>query len=400
MDIKKIREDMPLCKQYAYLDTAAAAPPPIQVVDAMTDYLQKTAYLGPYLPEFRKETYEKVDKIREQVAAFIGAKAEELAFSKNGTEAINMIANGLDWKEGDEVILADCEFHSNFVPWLALKEKGKITLKVLKTGESGKVNVSRMESMITEKTRLITVSHLPNASGALQPIEEICKIARKYGVLTLINASQTLGMVPINVYTLGCDFLVACGRKGLRGPEGSGILFMREELIKSMTPSTLGWGGTVWDFETNEYSFLPIAKRMEAGCPLVPNIIGLGAAVEYGNQIGVNTIYERVKSLTSYLIEKVSTIPNVSIYGPSNQEDRFAILPFNIEGIPPENIMKFLEDNGIIIEAGSFMANTMLQQYGISKMARISLHYFNTKEEIDKAISLIHQMMGKMEVKQ
>lgn len=394
MDIQQIRNDMPLHKQYSYINTAAAAPPPQPVVDTINDYIQKTASLGPYLPKFRKNIYTKVDEIREKVAQFIGASAQEVAFTKNGTEAINFVANGLKWRENDEVILADLEFHSNFTPWLKLESEGKIRLKILKTDASGVINVNMLEEMITSRTRLITVSHLPNASGALQPVKEICQIAKKHNVLTLINASQTVGLIPIDVRTLDCDFLTACGRKWLRGPEGSGLLYIREELVEQVEPTLIGWGGTVWDFDSNDYSFLPIAKRVEAGCPIIPAILGLGAAIDYANQVGVESIFERVRHLTRYSVKKLSTISNISIYGPE-LDDRLAIIPFNVDGLSPDRITEYLEEHNIIIEAGSFMANTLLQQYGINKMARFSPNYFNTEEEIDIAVQHIKDLQTK-----
>jgi len=393
MDIQQIRKDTPLHENYAYINTAAASAPPRQVVEAMTDYLVKTSTVGPYLPAFRKEVYAKVDEIRGKAASFIGSAASEIAFVKNGTEGINFVAGGLDWEEGDEVILADLEFHSNYTPWLKLQKEGKITLKVLKTDQSGVISTAELEKLITAKTRLITVSHLPNASGALQPVKEICQLAKKHNVLTLINASQTLGLVPIDVKELQCDFLAACGRKGLRGPEGSGILYIREELISSITPVLIGWGGTTWDFATNEISFLPIAKRVEAGCPIIPSVLGLGAAIEYAQAIRIEAIYERVKALTKYMVEQLSTIPGIAIYGPEKIEDRLSITPFNVAGLTPDRIVEYLEKNHIIIEEGTFMANTMLQSYGISKMARFSPHYFNTTEEIDRAVGLIKEMV-------
>lgn len=389
MYIEQIRKDTPLHEKYAYLDTAAAAPMPIQVFDVMSEYLQKMTTQGPYLPSFRKQTYAEVDAVRVKAGEFIGATNREIAFTKNGTEAINFVANGIAWQPGDEVILADLEFHSNFTPWLKLHNEGKLTLKVLKTGKSGVIDVQELDKLITDKTRLIAVSHLPNASGALQPVEAICQLAKSRNVLSLVNASQTIGIVAIDVKQIGCDFLAACGRKGLRGPEGSGILYIREALIEAIQPVMIGWGGTTWDFETNEISYLPIAKRVEAGCPIIPSVLGLGAAIGYANAIGIAEIYDRVKELTRYAVEQMLTIPGISIYGPESLDDRLAIIPFNVEGIEPERITQFLEENGIIIESGTFMANTMLQQYGITKMARVSLHYFNTKEEINKTVQLI-----------
>lgn len=389
MDIEQIRKDMPLHGNYVYVNSAAASPPPRQVVDTSIDYLQKTASLGPYLPSFREEVYQKIEETREKAAKFIGAKTSEMAFVKNGTEGINFIANGLTWNKGDEIILADIEFHSNYTPWLKLRDKKKVHLKIIKTDFSGVIDVNLIEQEISNRTKLITVSHLSNASGALQHIEKICEIAKKRDVLTLINASQTLGLIPINVQELDCDFLTGCGRKWLRGPEGSGILYIRESLVESIEPTIIGWGGTTWDFETNEYYYLSTARRVEAGCPIVPSILGLGAAIDYAQNIGIEEIVTKVEALTRYSFQQLSVIEGIAIYGPKNIENRLAIIPFNVEGLHPDEITNYLEKNNIIIESGTFMANMLLQHYGINKMVRISPHYFNTKVEIDFIVTLI-----------
>lgn len=389
MDIEQIRKDMPLHGNYVYVNSAAASPPPRQVVDTSIDYLQKTASLGPYLPSFREEVYQKIEETREKAAKFIGAKTSEMAFVKNGTEGINFIANGLTWNKGDEIILADIEFHSNYTPWLKLRDKKKVHLKIIKTDFSGVIDVNLIEQEISNRTKLITVSHLSNASGALQHIEKICEIAKKRDVLTLINASQTLGLIPINVQELDCDFLTGCGRKWLRGPEGSGILYIRESLVESIEPTIIGWGGTTWDFETNEYYYLSTARRVEAGCPIVPSILGLGAAIDYAQNIGIEEIVTKVEALTRYSFQQLSAIEGIAIYGPKNIENRLAIIPFNVEGLHPDEITNYLEKNNIIIESGTFMANMLLQHYGINKMVRISPHYFNTKVEIDFIVTLI-----------
>lgn len=395
MDTEQSRQEGVLPGGYSYINSAAASPPPQQVVDAMVDYLQKTVDVGPYLPAFRSEVYRKIDETREKAGRFLGADASEIAFVKNGTEGINFVANGLSWKEGDEIILADIEFHSNFTPWLKLKDKEKVTLKIIETDLSGVIDVKQIEKEITGKTKLITVSHLPNASGALQEIERICNVAREHQVLTLINASQTLGLIPINVKELDCDFLTGCGRKWLRGPEGSGLLYVRKSLVESIEPTITGWGGTDWDFETNEYRYIPTAKRLEAGCPIVPSILGLNAAIDYAQGIGVESIRKKVEALTRYAVAQLSSIQGISIYGPEDIKNRLAIIPFNVAGLHPDEITNYLEDHKVIIESGTFMANKLLQQYGIDKMARLSPHYFNTEEDIDLVISLIKSLQKK-----
>jgi cysteine desulfurase/selenocysteine lyase len=397
LEIEQSEKETALTGGYSYINSAAASPPPQQVVDSMMDYLQKTVDPGPYLPAFRKEVYLKIGETREKAGRFLGADAAEIAFVKNGTEGINFIANGLPWREGDEIILADIEFHSNYTPWLKLRDKEKVALKIIETGQSGMIDVNLIEKEITERTKLITVSHLPNASGALQEIERICKVARKHGVLTLINASQTLGLVPIDVKKLDCDFLTGCGRKWLRGPEGSGLLYIRESSVDSIEPTLTGWGGTEWDFETNEYSYLSTAKRLEAGCPIVPSILGLSEAIDYAQNIGVENILKKVEGLTRYAVEQLSAINGISIYGPQDIQNRLAIIPFNVEGLHPDEITNFLEEHKVIIESGTFMANKLLQQYGIDKMARLSPHYFNTEKEIDFVVSLIKSLQRERE---
>jgi cysteine desulfurase/selenocysteine lyase len=392
MDIEQIQKDNPFHGNYIYINTAAASAPPRQVVNAIMDYLQKTASLGPYLPAFRKDVYQKIDETRVKAGSFIGAKATEIAFVKNGTEGINFIANGLPWEEGDEIILADIEFHSNYTPWLKLRDTRKVSLRIIKTDESGVIDVNLIAKQITKRTKLITVSHLPNASGALQEVEQICKLAKENDVLTLINASQTLGLVPIDVKELDCDFLTACGRKWLRGPEGSGILYIRESMVDSIEPTLVGWGGTSWDFETNDYHYSSTAKRVEAGCPIVPSILGLGAAIDYAQNVGQENIFKKVAALTEYAVNQLSTIEGISIYGPQDIKNRLGIIPFNVKGLHPDRITAYLEEKKVIIESGTFMANTLLQQYGIDKMARLSPHYFNTEEEIDLTVSHIKSL--------
>ncbi|MEK4171099.1 aminotransferase class V-fold PLP-dependent enzyme [Lysinibacillus sp. FSL L8-0312] len=394
LNMMKIQKDMPLLEHYIYLNTAAASAMPQPVVDVMASYLQKQASIGPYFPSFRQEIYAQVERIREKSALFIGAKKEEIAFVPNGSMAINYIAGGLQWEQGDEVIVLDTEMLSNYVPWLALQQQG-VQLKVLKTNAEYLVDLQELEQLITPHTKLIAFAHMSNAAGALQPAKEICQLAQQHHVLTLINANQTVGLTPIHVAELGCDFLVACGRKWLRGPEGSGILYVRQALIPALTPIMIGWGSTQWDYQNDEYSFLETAKRFEPGCPIIPSILGLGAAIDYANAIGIHSIYERVQQLTNYLVEQLSTIPGIVLYGPQNSAHRLSITPFNIEGISPDELTNELAERGVIIEAGTFMANAIMERNQISQMARFSPHYFNTFEEIDTAVSFMKEIRAK-----
>lgn len=391
IDIKKIQKDMPLLDKYIYLNTAAASAMPQPVVDAMTSYIQKQASIGPYLPSFRQETYENIDIVREKSAVFIGAKKEEIAFVPNGSMAINFVSGGLQWEKGDEVIVLDTEMLSNYVPWLALKQQG-VHFKVFKTNLNYMVDLEKLEKFITPKTKMIAFAHMSNASGALQPAKEICQLAKKRNILTLINANQTVGLIPIDVKDLDCDFLLTSGRKWLRGPEGSGILYVRGELIQALTPIMIGWGSTNWDYRNDDYSFVATAKRFEPGCPVIPSILGLGAAIDYANDIGIHAIHQQVRRLTTYLLEQLQSIEGMIIYGPQQVANRLSITPFNIEGISPDDVTNYLAQHGVIIEAGTFMANTIMERNNINKMARFSPHYFNTFKEIDDTISWIKEL--------
>ena len=390
-DIEKVRRDTEVTQQYAYFDTGAASPPPRPVIDAVKNYLDTTGKVGPYLPSLRKSIYEQVEKIRAEAAAFLGASPAEIAFVKNGSEAISIIAQGIPFQAGDEIIVPDTEMMSNLAPWLLLaKNKGVVIVKA-KADTEGLIPVEHVASLITPRTKLLTFCSLSNATGAFQPAQALCALARKHGVMSLVNASQSLGLAATDVRQLGCDFLSACGRKGLRAIEGSGILYVREALIAGMDPCLIGWWNGGLDQATQSLTLPPTAKRFEAGCPIVPAILALGAALEYANALGIAAIEERVRHLTRHLVARLAELPGIRIYGPSNVANRLGLVPFNIEGVDPLNLVAMLEKEKIIIEAGHFMAYPIMQHYKIERMGRISLHYFNTETEIDKTVALIRK---------
>ncbi|KWF97621.1 cysteine desulfurase [Burkholderia diffusa] len=389
MDITAIRADTPLTASTIYLDTAAASLPPEPVLDTVSDYLRDTGRIGIYLPAFRKATYARVDAVRTRLAAFLGARADEIAFTKNASEAISLIAQGLPWQEGDEVLVADTEMLSNLLPWKRLEATHGIIVKMIAADDEGLLAPDAFAQAITSRTRLLTFSHVPNSSGALQDAAALCTVARDHGVLSLVNASQSVGMVETDVHTLGCDFLAGCGRKALRATEGSGFLYVRHEHIDTLEPMLTGWWNGTYDRATGALSFVAGAKRFEAGCPIVPAILGLGAALDYAQRIGVSQIEARVRGLTAYAVDAFAALPGFELYGPRDVARRIGIVPFNLRGVDPATIVTALEAQHCIIEAGNFMADAILARYGVSTMARVSLHYFNTREEIDTVAGLI-----------
>lgn len=392
MDLNRITADSALAPGLVYFDHAAASVPPRRVVDAMTAYLAETARTGPYLPAFRRETYAKVEQVRAATAAFVNASPAEIAFTKNGSEAISLVAAGIDWQPGDEVVLSDFEMISNQAPWLQLQAQGRIKVVVAPANADGVMDIDTLAGTLTARTRLISIAHLPNVTGALQPIDAICSLARERGVMTLINATQTVGMVPIDVRALGCDFLATCGRKALRGPEGSGFLYVREALIDGLRPALIGWWNASID-AAGTLTLPPTAKRFEAGCPIVPSILGMGEAIAYADSVGMPAIFERVQHLTRYAVAQLQAIPGAEIYGPSNVDERLSLVPFNIKGLAADAIVAHLEANGVIIEAGHFMATPILKRFNIDRMARLAVHYFNTEQEVDRAAALIRDLL-------
>ncbi|GAA3548397.1 aminotransferase class V-fold PLP-dependent enzyme [Zobellella aerophila] len=393
MDISKIRLDSPVCANYAYFDTAAASAATQKNIDAVTEYLQRTAEAGLYLPSFRKETYARIEQVREQAAAFINAKPEEIAFIKNATEGLCFIAQGMAWQPGDEVIIPDFENLSNLVPWLRLEQTRGIKVIKVPAQDSGKVAVADIEAVITERTRLISFSHLPNATGAIQDAKAICAMARKHGVQTLICAAQSLGMIPTDVREIDCDYLAACGRKALRAIEGTGILYVRQSLIGSLEPCLVGWWNSSFDFKTQQLSLAETARRFEAGCPNVPAILSLGEAVAYAQELGIEAIFERVRALGNFALERLQRLPGFELYGPQDAAGRIGIIPFNIKGVNAQALVRKMEERNIIIEAGHFMAHTIMNRYQITEMLRLSLHYFNSEQEIEDAIAVIRDTM-------
>ncbi|BCQ26284.1 aminotransferase class V-fold PLP-dependent enzyme [Caballeronia sp. NK8] len=394
MNIEAIRAATPLTATTVYMDTAAASLPPDSVLDEARRYLLDTGHVGIYLPSFRKETYARVDAVRGELAAFIEAGAHEIAFTKNATEAISLVAHGIRWQPGDEILVADTEMLSNLLPWRRLEHTHGVVVRMIAADAAGMLAPESFSAAITPRTRLVTFSQVPNSTGAVQPAASICKVAREHGVMSLVNASQSVGMLPVSVAQLDCDFLAACGRKALRATEGSGFLYVREAHIDKLEPVLAGWWNGTFDRTTGALSFVASARRFEAGCPVVPAILALGAALRYAREIGIDAIAERVRALTAYAVDQFSTLPGFELYGPTHVAQRIGIVPFNLRGVDPATLVSALEAQHCIIEAGGFMADTILARYGVSTMARVSLHYFNTHDEIDRVVQIIRATLA------
>lgn len=375
---------------YAYFDTAAAAPPVDKAVEAAVNYLRTTGDVGPYLPSFRADIYDRVEEIRADTATLLQARPEEIAFTRNGTEAICLVARGLHWHDGDEIIVPDTEMLSNIAIWRMFEKEVGVTVVTVEADATGVLDATRINDAITDRTRLVTFTSLSNVTGVVQPVREICEVAAARGVLSHVDAAQSVGIMPSGFNDWGCDFISACTRKGLRGIEGSGILAVRQHLVKDLTPTLAGWWNASIDASTGEVTFPSTARRLEAGSPNIPAVLALGGALESALEAGIGHIEATVHELTTYAATGLRAIPEVDIYGPEDDSRRLGIIPFNLTTVDSDTLTTTLEERGIIIESGHFMAGPILAGYGIEKMARISLNYFNTHEEIDRLIEAVN----------
>jgi len=391
-DVNKIREDFPLLKRrreddgkpFIYLDNAATSLKPIQVIEAVTNYYEKhCANIHRGVHKLSQEASQLYEEAHDKVARFIGAKSrEEIVFVKNTTEAINYVAYGLDWKPGDEVITTVMEHHSNIVPWQLIRDRFGVKIKFLDLKDKWYLNLEQLEDLITEKTKLVTVVHVSNVLGTINPVEEICKIAHEHEVPVLIDGAQAVPHLPVDVKRIKCDFLAFSAHKML-GPTGVGALYIREGLGDDMCP-TFGGGDMIRrvTLEKSEWNVMP--WKFEAGTPNIAGGIGFGAAVEYLGKLGMEWVRNHEKELTKYLLERLFEIPKVTVYGPEDVEKRGGVVAFTVEGLDSHEVAMYLDElENIAIRSGVHCAEPLHMKLGISSSARASVYVYNTKEEID-----------------
>ncbi|MDL2260716.1 cysteine desulfurase [Methanimicrococcus sp. OttesenSCG-928-J09] len=377
-DVYEIRKDFPVLEKVIYLDNGATTQTPKPAVEAMTDFFYNyAANYGRGAHRLSIEATNAFEDARETVADFLNAPAENMIMTKNTTDGINIVANGFGFQKGDHVITTLAEHHSNFVPWLKQKELGA-DVSVADIDPEGFVNPDQIDSMITEKTKLIAVGHVSNVFGSIQNIEKIIQIAHRNNIPVLIDGAQSAGHMPLDLKTLDCDYFAAAGHKGLLGPQGTGILYIKEpETIK---PSVLG-GGTTSDADACSFVTKSSPECFEAGTPNLPGVIGLGAAVEYLQKIGVENVEAHENKLARETAKRLSEIAGVEIYGPKN---RAGLVSFNIEGLEPHTVaMRLDKFKKICVRSGYHCAIPGQKALGINGSSRASFALYNTEEEAD-----------------
>ena len=379
-----IRADIPLLEEVIYLDAASTTPTPKPVVEAMCDYFYNyNSNTGRGAYRMAVKSTKEFERARYRISKFINCKSSEVIFTKNTTEAINLVANGFDFKKGDSIIVPNIEHHSNFIPWLNLKKKQGVELKIIKADKYGVVDPTDIESAVGANTKLITTTHVSNAIGSVQPVKEIGKIADENNVLYMVDAAQSAGHMKLDVKEIKADFITFPGHKGLLGPIGTGFLYCGEQSVEKLEPMNLG-GGTVLDVTENEFSFEDVPARFEGGTQNIAGFIGLGVAVDYIDRIGLERIENHGKKLTAMLFQEINDISNTIVYG--SPENIYGIVAFNIDGVNAHDVAKILDElKNICVRSGHHCAIPAIRHIGAIELGgtvRASLHYYNTEEEI------------------
>jgi cysteine desulfurase/selenocysteine lyase len=390
MDGQKIRSDFPILEDVIYLDSASTSLTPEPVLRVVLDYFHNyRANVGRGIYRTAQIADQRYRDAHRKVADFIDAREGATIFTRNTTESINMVAMGIGWKKGDRVVTTITEHHSNLLPWMRLNKVG-VELKTIVASREGIIDLADWERAIDDKTRLVSVSQLSNALGTVQPVKEISKLCRERGAMLLVDGAQSVPHMPISVAEIGCDFLCFSGHKML-GPTGTGVLWVKKP--DEIEPLLAG-GGMVEDVGDHGYDIKQGYEGFEAGTPDISGGIGLGAAVDYLKDVGVEEIHRHESKLTRRLLQGMQSIKGVDIIGPQDLKSRGAVVSFNVSGLMPQEVALMLDSaSNISVRSGHHCCIPLMKHLGLKYgTVRASMYLYNTKEEIDKLLSTVEQI--------
>ena len=395
MDIKELKKLFPILDQeingnpLVYLDSAATSQKPIQVIEAVSNYyrqLNSNVHRGVHTLGTRAtDAYEGA---REKVRKFIHAKSiEEVIFTRGTTTALNVVASSYgknNLHEGDEIVITYMEHHSNIIPWQQVAKATGATLKYIPLQEDGSLSLEDVRATITPNTKIVAVTLVSNVLGVINPIKEIAKIAHENGAVMVVDGAQGAPHLNIDVQDLDCDFLGFSGHK-MCGPTGIGVLYGKKQLLENMEP--VEFGGEMIDFVgLYESTWKELPWKFEGGTPIIAGAIGLGAAIDFLQEIGLDKILEHEHKLAAYALEKMSTIEGLTIYGPKEAEKRAGVVTFNLSDVHPHDVATVLDAEGIAVRAGHHCAQPLMKWLDVSATARASFYLYNTEEDIDKLV--------------
>ena len=391
MDYKK---DFPILLEnnIAYLDSGATTQKPREVIDAVDRYY-KTQNANPHRGAYSLsiEATQVYEQTREKVAKFINSQSSsQIIFTKNASESLNLIAYsyGLDnLKKDDEIVLSIMEHHSNLVPWQYVAKKTGSKLKYMYINDNFELSDEEIKSKITDKTKIVGITHVSNVTGTINNVEEIIKYAHSKGAIVVLDASQSIPHMKIDVKKLDADFVVFSGHKML-SPLGIGVLYGKKELFENMTPFLMGGDMIEYVYE-QETTYAPLPSKFEAGTQNVGGVVGLGAAIDYIEKVGYDNIEKIEKELVKYAKEELEKLKYVKLYMTSNENNHSAVISFNIIGVHPHDVASILDSQGVCVRSGNHCAQPLLRYHGIDSTCRASFYLYNTKEDVDRLVEAI-----------
>ena len=394
--MNNIKKDFPLLENenITYLDSGATTQKPIQVIKAVEEFYQKynaNPHRGAY--SLSIEATEQYENTRTKIAKFINARhREEIIFSKNATESLNLIAYsyGMDnLKKDDEVVISIMEHHSNLVPWQKVTKKTGSKLNYMYINDEFELTDEEIENKITDKTKIVGITHVSNVLGTINNVKKIIKYAHKKGAIVIVDASQSIPHMKIDVQDLDADFLVFSGHK-MCAPLGIGVLYGKKEILNKMSPFLMGGDMIEYVYE-QDTTFAPLPNKFEAGTQNVEGVIGLGSAIDYIENLGYDKIQKIEKEILSYAREELSKLDFLDLYITPNENNHSSVISFNIKGIHPHDVASILDSEGVCVRSGNHCAQPLMRFLGIDSTCRASFYIYNTKEDVDKLVSALNK---------
>ncbi len=395
-----IKKDFPILERkingfkLVYLDNAATTQKPQSVIDAITSYYTGfNANVHRGLHTLAEEATSAMEKTRDKTAAFIGGvKREEVVFTRNATESINLVASS--WgkkniKQGDRIVITQMEHHANLVPWIMLAKETGADLVYIPITRDGYLDLSDIKNIINSQTKIVALTHMSNVLGTINPVEEIIELAHKNNAFVLIDGAQSVPHLPVDVKALDADFYVFSAHKML-GPTGVGVLYAREEILNEMEP--INFGGEMISevrFDFADWAELPM--KFEAGTPNIADLVAFAPALDYLSKIGMDKIRQHEIEITTYGLEELRKLDYIKIFGPDNPLDRGGVISFVDNKIHPHDLAQFLDSKGVAVRAGHHCAQPLVKLLGVPSMARASFYIYNSRDEVDKLVEALKQ---------
>ncbi len=394
LNATRARSDFPIFerilkgKSVVYLDSAATSQKPRAVIEAMNEYYcNYTANVHRGIYVISEEATQRYEEARDKVARFINAPAREgIVFTRNTTEAINLVASSwgrTNLNRGDEILLTQMEHHSNLIPWQLIAQEREAILRFIPLTPDGRLNVDEIPQLLTDKTKLVSLVHVSNVLGTINPVADIVRKAHEVGAVVVVDGAQSVPHIPVDVQELGCDFLAFSGHK-MVGPTGIGVLYGKVDLLDAMSPY-MGGGEMISEVQLEHSTYRELPWKFEAGTPNIAGAIGLGAAVDYLVNIGMDNLRAHDQGLVDYTVEVLKKSNYIDIYGPV--PDRCGAISFNVRGVHPHDVSTILDEDAVFIRAGHHCAQPLMRWLDVAATVRASLYLYNTKEDVDRLMA-------------